>query len=144
MSKSGYISALAGLLVAGLASAAETNLSLLRIGVTPNAPPMVFKSEGHILGVEAELADALGRQLGRKVVFVEEKWDNLIDAVCDDKIDIIMSSMSITPTRSYRIAFSDPYLRVGQMVLARGDEKYKYIANIAVMAERGIGLKAST
>jgi len=117
---------------------------VLRVGVTANAPPMIFKSDGRIIGVEAELAEALGRHLGRKVVFVEQKWDELIDAVSEDKCDIIMSSMSITPARSYRIAFSDSYLKVGQMVLARADEKYKYMANIAVQAKRGIGVKEGT
>lgn len=126
------------------AQAVAADPALLRVGVTPDAPPMIFKSDGRITGVEAELAELLGRELGRKVVFVEEKWDKLIDSLGEDKFDIIMSSMSITPARSYRIAFSDPYLRVGQMVLARADEKYKYMANIAVQAKRGIGLKAGT
>jgi polar amino acid transport system substrate-binding protein len=128
----------------GKAQTVAADPTLLRVGVTPNAPPMIFKSDGRMTGVEADLAEALGQQLGRKVVFVEQKWDKLIDALCDDKFDIIMSSMSITPARSYRIAFSDPYLRVGQMVLARSDEKYKYMANVAVQAKRGIGLKEGT
>lgn len=135
---------LAAIATASCSSAAKANATSLRVGVTPNAPPMVFKSDGRIIGIEAELAEALGHELGRPVVFVEEKWDNLIDALCADRIDIIMSSMSITPARSYRIAFSDPYLKVGQMVLARADEKYKYMANVAAQAKRGIGLKEGT
>jgi polar amino acid transport system substrate-binding protein len=144
MSRLVSISILAALIVAACASAAEAEPGLLRVGLTPNSPPMVFKTDGRIVGIEPELADALGRHLGRKVVFVEQKWDELIDALCADKIDIIMSSMSVTPARLYRIAFSDPYLRVGQMVLARADEKYKYLANIAIQAKRGIGLKEGT
>jgi polar amino acid transport system substrate-binding protein len=135
---------LAAVLMTACVGAAETNPGVLRVGVTPNSPPMVFKSDGRIVGVEAELAEALSQQLGRKLVFVEEKWEGLIDALCDDKVDIIMSSMTITAARSYRIAFSDPYLKVGQMVLARADEKYKYLANVAVQAKRGIGLKEGT
>jgi polar amino acid transport system substrate-binding protein len=142
------LAAVMGLAV-GCASTTETQAvaadpAVLRVGVTPNAPPMIFKADGRIIGVEADLAEVLGQHLGRKVVFVEEKWDNLIDSLCDNKFDIIMSSMSITPTRSYRIAFSDPYLKVGQMVLARADEKYKYMANIATQAKRGIGVKEGT
>jgi polar amino acid transport system substrate-binding protein len=144
MSRFVPISIFAALIVTTSGSAAQADPALLRVGLAPNSPPMVFKTEGRIVGVEAELADELGRQLGRKVVFVEQKWEELIDALCADKIDIIMSSMSITPARSYRIAFSDPYLRVGQMVLVRADEKYKYIANIAVQAKRGVGVKEGT
>jgi ABC-type amino acid transport substrate-binding protein len=105
---------------------------------------MVFKSGDQLVGIEPELAEDLSRDLGRKLVFVEERWEDLIDALCDNRIDIIMSTMSITPARTYRIAFSAPYLKVGQMALARVDEKYKYLSNIAAQAKRGVGVIPGT
>jgi ABC-type amino acid transport substrate-binding protein len=139
----------AGLQMAGCSSTPQVRTvppspTLLRVGVAPDSPPMIFKSEDRVVGVEADLAQALGQALGRQVVFVEEKWESLIDALCGDRIDIIMSSMSITPARCYRITFSDPYLKIGQMALARADEKYKYLSNIAAQAERGVGVKPGT
>jgi polar amino acid transport system substrate-binding protein len=117
--------------------------TILRVGVTPNAPPMIFK-EGGLVGAEADLAQALGHALGRKIVFVEEKWESLIDSLCDNRIDIIMSPTTITLARSYRIAFSDPYLNVGQMALTRSGETYNYVLNLAAQAKRGIGVKPGT
>jgi len=105
---------------------------------------MIFKDGSRVVGVEADLAESLGRELGRKVVLIEEKWEDLIDSLCENRIDIIMSSMSITLARSYRIAFSDPYLKVGQIALVRSDEKYKYVLNVAGQAKRGIGVKPGT
>jgi polar amino acid transport system substrate-binding protein len=125
------------------AAAPAPDPKILRVGVTPNAPPLIFK-EGGLVGAEADLAQALGRDLGRKVVFVEEKWENLIDSLCDNRIDIIMSPMTITLARSYRIAFSDPYLNVGQMALARSGDTYNYVLNLASQAKRGIGVKPGT
>ncbi len=117
---------------------------VLRVGVSPNSPPMIFKEGGRLVGAEADLAQEFGRHLGRRVVFVEEKWEDLIEALSQDRIDIIMSSMSITPARTYRIAFTSPYLRVGQMALARTGEKYSYLLNLASQAQRGVGVKAGT
>jgi polar amino acid transport system substrate-binding protein len=114
------------------------------VGVTPDAPPMIFKEGGQYVGVEAELAGALGKELGRRVVFVDQKWEDLIDALAENRIDIIMSAMSITLPRSYRAAFCDPYLRVGQIALTRAGEKYDYVINLAVQAERGVGVKRGT
>ena len=45
---------------------------VLRVGVNANTPPMIFKEGGRLEGVEVDLAAALGKELGRKVVFVEE------------------------------------------------------------------------
>jgi polar amino acid transport system substrate-binding protein len=85
---------------------------------------MIFKEGKNIVGVEADFAQALGRELGRPVTFVELPWPELIDGLEANKIDIIMSSMSITRARLTRVAFSDPYLRVGQMALVRADARF--------------------
>ena len=120
------------------------NPGILRVGITPNSPPMIFKQDGQVVGVDAELAQALGRELGRQVVFVESKWEDLIDALADDNVDIIMSSLSITAARRYRIAFTNPYLKVGQLALARAEDKYKFLSDPAGDAKRGIGVERGT
>ncbi len=131
-----------GMLNAPGARAADS--TVLRVGVSANSPPMIFKQGDRIVGVEADLAEALGRDLGRKVLFVEEKWENLIDALNEDRIDIIMSNMSITPARRYRVAFTTSYLKVGQMALSRSGERYNYLLNLADQTKHGIGVKPGT
>ena len=66
----------------------------LRVGVTPNFPPMIFKLRKSLVGVEVDLAHALGRELGRPVEFVELPWDAQIPALLQGKTDIIMSAMT--------------------------------------------------
>jgi len=40
-------------------------------------------------------------------------------ALKGDRIDVIMSGMSVTPVRQHRVSFVQPYLRVGQMAIIR-------------------------
>ena len=82
----------------------------LRVGITPDYPPLIFEQIDQVAGAEVDLARVLGVQLGRPVVFTHLKWDLLIPALQNGNIDIIMSGMSITPERQLRIAFSEPYL----------------------------------
>jgi polar amino acid transport system substrate-binding protein len=135
-------------MLAGCASAPPAPVAadpaVLRVGVCPNSPPMIFKEGERVTGVEADLAEALGRDLGRRVVFVEEKWEDLIDALDANQVDIIMSSMSITPARRYRVAFTEPYLETAQVALCRSTERYTYVLNLASQVKRGIGLKEGT
>lgn len=114
----------------------------LRVGVAPEMPPMIFKEGKEIVGMEADLARALGRGLGRSIVFVEVPWQDLIDALEANKIDIIMSSMSVTRARQARVTFSDPYLRIGQMALARADGRYSLMGNS--LANKSVGVKKGT
>ena len=80
---------------------------------------MAFKQGGELGGLEVEAARELGEQLGRPVEFIEVKWEDQIPALLAGRTDIVMSSMTSTPERRLRVAFSNPYLRVGQMMLIK-------------------------
>ncbi len=98
---------------------ADSAPSELRAGIAPIYPPIAFKRDGRIEGVEADFARRLPTALGIPVTPVELQWDDLIPALTAGRIDMIMSGMSITPTRSRLVSFTDPYLQVGQMALIR-------------------------
>jgi polar amino acid transport system substrate-binding protein len=96
--------------LAGVTGCATTQPSPLRVGITPDYPPLVFEQGDGFAGVEIDLAGALGAKLGRPVQFVPMRWEQLIPALQEQRIDIIMSGMSVTKPRQLRVAFSDPYL----------------------------------
>lgn len=98
----------------------------LRVGVTPTSPPLLYMEEDEIRGLEADFAHLLGKELGRSVQFVDLAWEQLIPALLNNEIDIIMSGMAITEERRKRVLFCKPYLRVGQMVLVRSDDALIY------------------
>ena len=104
--------------------------SYLRVGVTANAPPLIFKNGRRYGGLEADFAQKLARYLGKNVKFIDLDWNKLIPALEAGKIDIIMSAMTITDSRQYRIAFSNPYLRSGQILLVRLREKPRFSTGI--------------
>jgi ABC-type amino acid transport substrate-binding protein len=93
--------------------------NILRVGVSTNAPPIIFKQRERITGLEADFARDLAGHLGRHLHFVELKWDKQITALLDNQIDIIMSGMTKTALREARVSFSTPYFRSGQMALIR-------------------------
>src|SRR5215468_3659337 len=101
--------------VAKTASAAPS--TALRAGIAPIYPPLAFKKAGQITGIEPQFAQLLGPALGAQVTVVETPWEDLIPALRDRRIDIIMSGMSITDARKQLVSFAHPYLRVGQMML---------------------------
>ena len=98
----------------------------LRVGISPDYPPLIYKQGDRVSGVEAEMARSLGARLGRPVQFVEVRWEIQIDALLEGKTDIIMSGMSITRAREIRVRFCDPYLENGLMTAVRRDEAADY------------------
>jgi ABC-type amino acid transport substrate-binding protein len=109
--------------------------SFLRVGITPNYPPMIFKMNEKITGVDADLARRLGKELNRPVQFVEMGWDQQITALLEGKIDIIMSAMTITEARKVRINFTDPYLKSGLVSAIRAGDASKYTSVKSILSE---------
>ena len=98
----------------------------LRVGIFPYYPPMIFKKDAEIRGAEADMAVRLARMLGREAQFIELGWEQLIPALMDGKIDIVMSGMSITEARKARVSFAEPYLKIGLVALMRAEDVSKF------------------
>ncbi len=126
------------LLLAGCAGQMSSNSiarqqdreKVLKVGVTANAPPFVFRKGGKITGLEVDFAKQIGLHIGKEVQLVDLPWKQLIPALEDGRIDMIMSGMTITQKRLYRVTFTKPYFRSGQIMLVRGDEARRYSSGI--------------
>ena len=106
-----------------LSDADNDALPVLRIGTAASAPPLVFKLEGNVVGLEIDLADELAKRLKRQPRIVSIYFDNLPLELRRKRIDIIMAGMTVTATRQETMAFSEPYLNAGQRLLFRADSK---------------------
>lgn len=107
---------------------------ILRVGVSTNAPPLIFRQNNEIVGLEADFAKELANYLGKSLRFVELQWKDQIPALLENRIDIIMSGMSITPLREVRIAFSLSYFESGQMALIRRKDAARYSTGLFTIA----------
>jgi len=146
MKRISFLSAVIALLAGCQTATVPPDPSVLRVGVTPDSPPLVFKQGGQIMGIEADFAQKLGRALNRRVVFVEVPWDKQIDYLEANRTDIIMSGMSITPPRSIRINFTTPYLNSGlTAAFRRADcDPSGMLANVIRNQEKRIGFVRNT
>lgn len=98
----------------------------LRVGLSPDYPPIAYRSGDRIVGLEADNARAVGEILSRDVALVPMPFEALIPALLAGDIDVIMSSLSVTSERSRRVRFAEPYLRVGQMAILHRDKVLRF------------------
>ncbi len=116
---------------------------VLRVGINTSYPPLGFEQDGKVQGIEADFAQMLGKQLGKEIRFVPLPLKDLIPALDKNRIDIIMAGMSVTEARSKKVAFCEPYARVGQMALIREKDFLKYrAANAMNWPTSRVGVKA--
>jgi len=108
----------------------QPDQNTLRVGVSTNAQPLIYRQGNKIVGLEADFARGLADFLGKSLKFVVLDWEDQIPALLADKTDIIMSGMTITRLREVRIAFCIPYLKSGQMALIRREDAARFSTGI--------------
>jgi polar amino acid transport system substrate-binding protein len=92
---------------------------MLNVGAEMNFPPFeMLDAKGQPAGVSIEMATALGQSLHRPVRFQNIPFEGLIPSLKTGKVDLVISSMSVTEDRKKSIDFSDPYLKMGLSILA--------------------------
>ena len=101
----------------------KKNLEPLKIGISPEYPPFEFIKDGKLQGFSVDLGEALAKELSRKAEFIEMNFSGLIAALQSRKIDLIISSLSITENRKKVVRFSMPYyVSKLSLVVLRGSE----------------------
>jgi polar amino acid transport system substrate-binding protein len=76
----------------------------------------VGEPEPQVRGIDPDLANELGRALGVRFTFVNTGFDELIPSLQDEKFDVIISSMTVTPERATQISFLE-YFQAGTSIL---------------------------
>lgn len=85
----------------------------LRVGVALFQPWVMKAKDGRLIGSEPDIARRLAADMGVKVVFSEMDWEQLIPALKNNHIDIIVAGMDVTPSRALQVNFSRSYAESG-------------------------------
>ena len=95
------------------------------------------KNPRRIIGFEIDLMDALGKQLKRKSVFVQNQWDGLIPGLQRGSYDLAVNGIEITDDRKQQVNFSIPYYVCGEQLSVRATENS--INSIADLKGKTVG-----
>ena len=137
-----YIMGMVVVLLAACSGGANKNV--LRVGMELAYPPFETKDDAdNPSGVSVDIAKAFGEYLGKEVVIENIAWSGLIPSLQTDKIDMVISSMTITAERGEIVDFSEPYAQAHLAMLV-GKDSPVTSAETLNKAGRIIALKQGT
>ena len=105
-------------------AAADGEMKLLEsgkliIGTSPDFPPFENLENGEYVGLDMEIAKALGQKLGLEVEFKALQFDAIIPAVAaGGQVDCGISGFTVDPERAKEIDFSTTYCIDDQAIAA--------------------------
>jgi len=92
----------------------------LLVGITGTQPPLnATTKSGEIIGLDADISRLLAGNMGVKAKFVTLPFPDLLPALEAGKVDIVLSSMTMTPDRNLKVAFVGPYFISGKGILTK-------------------------
>lgn len=90
----------------------------LVVGIAGSQPPLnVTTKTGEIIGLDADIAKLIAMNLGVKLKFAAMPFPELLPALKAGKVDMILSSMTMTTERNRKVAFVGPYFVSGKGIL---------------------------
>lgn len=104
----------------GAASVIEeiTERGVLRVGMSIFVPWAMRDRQGGLIGFEIDVANKVAEDMGVEAEFVPTDWPMIIPALIERKFDVIISGMSVTPSRSLEVSFTRAYAQSGQQIVA--------------------------
>jgi polar amino acid transport system substrate-binding protein len=97
---------------------------VLRVGIDPSWPPFEYvdPASGEIVGLDVDLAHALGKKLGVGVILVPSGWEGLYDALLAGQFDAIISALPYDAWRTKGALYSLSYFNAGPVIVIAAGE----------------------
>jgi len=81
--------------------------------------PYEFYEGDKIVGIDADMAQAVADKLGMELQIEDMEFDSIITAVQSGKADIGVAGMTVTEDRLKNIDFTNPYTTATQVIIVR-------------------------
>lgn len=130
---------------AGTASAAEESKEAtggtLIMATNATFPPYEYVEGDKIVGIDAEIAEAIAKDLGMELQIDDMEFDSIIAAVQSGKADMGVAGMTVNEDRLKNVNFSDSYATGVQVVIVKEDSDIKSVDD---MTGKLIGVQQGT
>ena len=96
------------------------DFQVLTVGMSGNQPPMtMLNREGALMGFDVDLAQAMAAAMNVTLDITRLPFGELMAALEEDKVDMVISNLSITPQRTELVSFVGPYMMSGKSLLTK-------------------------
>ncbi len=128
----------------GSAAKGDGNDQVLSMGTNAEFPPYEFYDGDKIVGIDAEIAQAIADKLGMTLEIKDMAFDSIITAVDSGKVDMGMAGMTVTDERLESVNFTKSYATGVQVVIVREDSPILSVDDLFGSNNYTIGVQTTT
>ena len=91
----------------------------LVMATNAEVPPYEFHEGDDVVGIDADIARAIGEEMGMEVKIEDMAFDSIIPAVTSGKADFGAAGMTVTEDRKKNVDFTDTYATATQVLIVK-------------------------
>lgn len=118
--------------------------NVLTMATNAEFPPYEFHDGDKIVGIDAEIGEAIAKELGMEFEIVDTAFDSIIPAVVAGKYDMGMAGMTVTDERLEEVNFSESYATGVQVVIVKKGSEIKTVDDLTGDKKYTIGVQTGT
>lgn len=116
---------------AGLGAGPAFAQEALKVGAYPTNPPFEYKNaDGNFEGFEVDIVTEAAGRAGLTPEIADYGFQALFSGIASGRIEVAISSITITPERLKSLSFTQPYYDADMGIAAKADGDVKGVADL--------------
>ncbi|PSL31665.1 polar amino acid transport system substrate-binding protein [Planomicrobium soli] len=112
-------------------SGSSSEDKVLEMGTSADFAPFESRNpQGDFIGFDIDLANHIADELGYELKINDMKFDGLIGALQNNRVDMVLSGMSATEERKKNVDFSIEYNHSGEIFITKKDSPIKSLEDL--------------
>ena len=99
---------------------------VLRVGTPGDYRPFAMKADGKYAGHDIEVIEAMAKEMGVKVQYVDTTWPKLMADLQENKFDVAVGGITRNVARISKVQMLPGYAPFGKVALVRAADKDKF------------------
>lgn len=131
-------------MIACLTGCGSTKGGVLTMATNAEFPPYEFYEGDKVVGIDAEVADLIAKELGMTLEIVDTDFDSIIPGVSGGKYDMGMAGMTVTEDRLQSVNFTTSYATGIQAIIVTDGSPITNVDDLFGDGQYKIGVQTAT
>lgn len=111
------------------------------VATSADNPPYEFLKDREIVGLDIDIINAIGKELGKKIEIRNLSFPGLLPALNSGSVDAVIAGITVTEARKQNVDFSRGYVSTAMSVMFTSEKDW---AGLEDLQAKKIGVQAGT
>ena len=103
---------------------------VLIVATSADNPPYEYIQDGKVIGVDIDVINAIGAELGKKIVIKNLDFPALLPSLSTNNVDLVIAATTMTEERKVHIDFSESYATTTLAVMFKKEDGFKSLGDL--------------